>query len=39
MYKVMYNCPVNSGPIINIIFYFWGKLDIRNETGFMSNKK
>lgn len=33
------NCLVNSGPFINIIFYFWGKFDIGNEIGFMLNKK
>lgn len=39
MYKIISNCLVNFRPIINITFNFGGKLDIRYETGFTSNKK
>lgn len=39
MSKVMSNWLVKFGPMINIIFHFLGKLDIRNETRLMSNKK
>lgn len=37
--KVMSNCLVNFGPTVNITCHFGGKLDIRNDTGFMSNEK
>lgn len=30
---------MNFGPIVNITFHFGNKLDTRNETRIMSNKK
>lgn len=30
---------MNFGPIVNITFHFGNKLDIRNETGILSNEK